>query len=106
MPKIVDHAERRSEIAAAVWRVIGAGGIGAATVRAVAAELFGVPVAVPEPGEYVGIGAARQAAWVLSGADAPPSWPMRIVSETEPGDASASRELRERYAALRVALHG
>ena len=38
MPKIVDHAERRSEIAAAVWRVIGAGGIGAATVRAVAAE--------------------------------------------------------------------
>lgn len=38
MPKIVDHAQRRSEIAAAVWRVIGAGGIGAATVRAVAAE--------------------------------------------------------------------
>ena len=34
-------------------------------------------------GEYVGIGAARQAAWVLSGADEPPHWDVSIVAETE-----------------------
>ena len=38
MPKIVDHAARRAEIAAAVWRLVGRGGVEAATVRAVAAE--------------------------------------------------------------------
>ncbi|GAB94515.1 xylulokinase [Kineosphaera limosa] len=75
-------------------------------VRAVAADLFGVPVAVPAAGEYVGIGAARQAAWALSGADAPPQWERTIEAETEPGNAEASAELRERYAALRVGLHG
>lgn len=75
-------------------------------VRAVAADLFGVPVAVPAPGEYVGIGAARQAAWVLSGDDAPPAWELTIEAETQPGNADASAELRERYAALRVGLHG
>ena len=54
----------------------------------------------------MGIGAARQAAWVLSGADEPPQWELRIEAETEPGHAQESRELRERYAALRVGLHG
>ena len=31
---------------------------------------------VPQPGEYVADGAARQAAWVLSGAEAPPEWSL------------------------------
>lgn len=104
---LADGVDALREQGTPIERVLLIGGAaGSPAVRAVAAELFGVPVAVPEPGEYVGIGAARQAAWALSGDEAPPSWPMRIVSETEPGDASASRELRERYAALRVALHG
>lgn len=38
MPKVVDHAERRRELAEAVWRVIGRSGIEHASVRAVAAE--------------------------------------------------------------------
>lgn len=38
MPKIVDHAERRREIASAVWRVLVRDGLRAASVRAVAAE--------------------------------------------------------------------
>jgi xylulokinase len=29
---------------------------------------------VPEPGEYVALGAARQAAWVLDPASEPPRW--------------------------------
>ena len=38
MPKIVDHDERRRELAAAVWRVICARGPEAVTIRDVAAE--------------------------------------------------------------------
>lgn len=38
MPKIVDHAARREELAAAVWRLVGREGVAGATVRAVAAE--------------------------------------------------------------------
>jgi AcrR family transcriptional regulator len=38
MPKMVDHAERRREIAESVWRVVRHDGLAAATVRAVAAE--------------------------------------------------------------------
>ncbi len=38
MPKIVDHEQRRSELAAAVWRLASRDGLEAVTVRAVAAE--------------------------------------------------------------------
>lgn len=38
MPKLIDHAQRREEIATAAWRVILQKGIGAVSVRTVAAE--------------------------------------------------------------------
>ncbi|WP_280508577.1 TetR/AcrR family transcriptional regulator [Nocardia flavorosea] len=38
MPKVVDHAQRRAELARAVWAVIGREGIEGATVRRVAEE--------------------------------------------------------------------
>jgi AcrR family transcriptional regulator len=38
MPRIVDHEERRAEVAAAVWRIVSRDGLEAATVRRVAAE--------------------------------------------------------------------
>lgn len=38
MPKVVDHQERRRELAEALWRVVGRAGIEGATVRAVATE--------------------------------------------------------------------
>ncbi|WP_265446738.1 TetR/AcrR family transcriptional regulator [Flexivirga meconopsidis] len=38
MPKVVDHEERRAEVADAVWRVIRRDGYGALSVRTVAAE--------------------------------------------------------------------
>lgn len=41
-------------------------------VSAIAAEIFDAPVVVPEPGEYVALGAAVQAAWALTGIR--PSW--------------------------------
>lgn len=43
-----------------------------AAVQHVATQVFDVPVVVPAPGEYVADGAARQAAWVLTGVA--PEW--------------------------------
>src|SRR5262249_20830510 len=50
------------------------GGARSAAVRAIAPAIFGVPVVVPPAGEYVADGAARQAAWVISGGEDPPEW--------------------------------
>ncbi|WP_134767208.1 TetR family transcriptional regulator C-terminal domain-containing protein [Nocardioides sp. 1609] len=38
MPRLIDHAARRAELAEAVWRVIVRDGVGAVSVRTVAAE--------------------------------------------------------------------
>jgi AcrR family transcriptional regulator len=38
MPKVVDHEQRREELAAAVWRLASRDGLDAVTLRAVAAE--------------------------------------------------------------------
>jgi xylulokinase len=45
-------------------------------VAVIASQVFDVPVAVPAPGEYVALGAARQAAWALTGAR--PGWAVPI----------------------------
>ena len=67
-------------------------------IRAIAPGVFGMPVTVPEPAEYVALGAARQAAWALSGASGPPHWPARSASTYE---AAPLPGVREQYAALR-----
>ncbi len=75
---------------------------GAAKSRAVceiAPSVLGVPVVVPEPGEYVALGAARQAAWVLGGADEPPTW---AVPEQARYAGTLDEGLRARYADART----
>ena len=70
-------------------------------VAVIAGQVFDAPVAVPAPGEYVALGAARQAAWALTGAR--PGWPVAIDREP-PHDTR--RSIRSRYdeiAALRAA---
>jgi xylulokinase len=80
-------------------RVVLTGGAAkSAAVRQIAPAIFGLPVAVPEAAEYVALGAARQAAWALSGAAEPPSWPAQPTVTYE---ATATPEVRERYASLR-----
>jgi xylulokinase len=74
--------------------LIGGGAMSAA-VRQIAPSVFGVPVRVPAPGEYVADGAARQAAWVLSGGDAPPTWGTGPALAYE---ANVTPGLRGRYA--------
>ncbi|WP_430645265.1 xylulokinase [Agromyces sp. GXS1127] len=63
-------------------------------VRAVAAQVFDAPVVVPEPGEYVADGAARQAAWALTGDR--PAWPVAVAAELAPDTRAV---IREQYAA-------
>jgi xylulokinase len=70
-------------------------------IRRIAPAIFGVPVTVPPPAEYVALGAARQAAWALSGAASPPDWSL-----AGPGAEYTAEPLpfiRERYAELRDA---
>jgi xylulokinase len=84
---------------AMVGRVLLVGG-GAASeaVRRIAPAVLGVPVDVPEPGEYVAAGAARQAAWVLTGGEEPPPWPLAGVTRYE---ADPMPAVRSRYAEVR-----
>ncbi|RFU19239.1 xylulokinase [Geodermatophilus marinus] len=74
------------------------GGARSEAVRRIAPAVLGVPVLVPPPGEYVADGAARQAAWVLSGGDRPPEWPR---PGTEVHEADPTAAVRERYAEVR-----
>jgi len=73
-------------------------------VRRIAPTIFGVPVTVPQPAEYVALGAARQAAWALSRATDPPGWPLPGLSAEY--TAEPVPLVRQRYAALRDATAG
>jgi xylulokinase len=76
-----------------VRRVLLLGGAARSrAVQALAPALLGAEVVLPEPAEYVALGAARQAAWALSGADTPPTWQVP-VGKPEPSvmtDAEAA----------------
>lgn len=78
-------------------RLVG-GGAQSMAVRRIAPALFGVPVTVPEPAEYVARGAARQAAWVLAGGDAAPEWRRGTEAIYE---ADPQPDVRARYAEVR-----
>lgn len=54
------------------------GGAKSPAVRAYAPGILGMDVQLPRPDEYVAIGAARQAAWALTGEEEPPAWPVDI----------------------------
>jgi len=73
--------------------VIG-GGARNPAVAAIAAQVFDLPVVIPEPAEYVAVGAARQAAWALAGE--PPRWPVAVTVEPPPDFRAL---IREQYAA-------
>jgi xylulokinase len=79
-------------------RLIG-GAAQNAAVQTIAGQVFDVPVEVPEPGEYVAMGAAVQAGWVLEGTA--PSWPIAICA-TPAHDPHP--EIREHYAVARAAV--
>lgn len=74
--------------------ILVGGGAQSTAVQQIAAAAFGVPVFVPEPGEYVADGAARQAAGVLTGSL--PEWPLE-GTEVVRGNIAESPEFLTRY---------
>lgn len=80
-------------------RIVLIGGAARSTaVQRLAAGTFGVPVRVPDPGEYVALGAARQAAWAVAGTPEPPAWTVggRTVDPVD-DDVAQAAAARSRY---------
>lgn len=77
------------------------GGAKSAALREIAPTVFGVPVYVPEAAEYVALGAARQAAWALTGTL--PEWDSAPAQRYE---AAAVPAVRRRYADVRDLTEG
>jgi xylulokinase len=96
---LADAVDAVRALGTPIERIILVGGAARSrAVREIASAVLGLPVTVPQPGEYVARGAARQAAWVLSGAEEPPQWPLADVVETVVDPTPA---VRERYAEVR-----
>ena len=96
---LADGIDALVEQGSTVDRVLLVGG-GAASeaVRRIAPTVLGRPVHVPAPAEYVARGAARQAAWVLSGEASPPEWELPAL---EVHEADSVPGVRDRYAEAR-----
>jgi xylulokinase len=80
-------------------RVLLIGGAAkSAAICTLAPGIVGSPVIVPAPGEYVALGAARQAAWALAGSAGPPLWPAPPAQEY---DSEEQPEILQRHERLR-----
>lgn len=78
-------------------RVILVGGAAAnQAVQQIAAEVFGVPITVPAPGEYVANGAARQAASILLGNA--PNWNIETLAQIPSSGRGPALEQYKKYA--------
>jgi xylulokinase len=66
-------------------------------VRRIAPAVFGMPIVVTDTFESVAVGAARQAAWALTGTL--PDWQVPVMSQHEPtsADQRAASEIMDRY---------
>jgi len=96
--------DRITEQGVNVERVIlVGGGARSEAIRRIAPAILGMAVHVPTPAEYVALGAARQAAWTLSGADAPPSWSFGVTASYT---AEPTPEVIERYRSVQTLTQG
>ncbi|MBT9256604.1 xylulokinase [Phycicoccus sp. MAQZ13P-2] len=96
---LADAVDAVRDAGCPVERVLLIGGAAkSAAVQRIAPDLFGAPVAVPAPGEYVAVGAARQAAWALAGGAEAPAWDVPVEATADPVAPERGAEARERYA--------
>lgn len=79
------------------------GGAQSQALREIAPAIFGLPVLAPVSAEYVALGAARQAAWALSGSARPPTW---TAPTTDEYTAAAVPAVPDRYARVRDLTEG
>ena len=77
------------------------GGAQSRAVASIAPAVFGVPVTVPEPGEYVAMGAARQAAWALTG-----ELPVWEATGSAVFEAAPTPQVLQLYEEVRAAVFG
>jgi len=98
---LVDAVDALEQLGVSINRVLLIGGAAKnPAIASIASSLFGREVLVPQPGEYVADGAARQAAWALLGGATPPQWNLsevaRANSTPTPEVVDAYRTLRDR----------
>jgi xylulokinase len=74
--------------------ILVGGGARSEAVRRIAPAIFGAPVDVPTPAEYVALGAARQAAWTLSQQNSRPSWSFGVTASY---NAEPTPEVLDQY---------
>lgn len=87
--------------------VLIGGGSRSLSLQSAAADIFGTEVVIPEPAEYVALGAARQAAWALSQSEAPPTWQRREERLIQPSASNDwSADVRGRFQEARRRLYG
>lgn len=91
--------EDRTGTSAATITLIG-GAARSEAVQQLAPAIFGRAVTIAPAAEYVALGAARQAAWALSGDQEPPAWTLTdsrtVEAEVTPEVLGAYRELKDR----------
>jgi xylulokinase len=109
---LADGVDALVSLGMQVHRILLIGGAAqSAAVQHVAPDLFGAPVTVPAAGEYVALGAARQAAWALAVAhegstvDGPPAWSGRGHLTLDPRNLTGGVTVRQPYVRLRRRLH-
>jgi xylulokinase len=79
---MADAVDALADVGVAPSRIMLVGGAAAnRAVAQIATTLFDAPIEIPTPGEYVADGAARQAAWALSGSATAPTWGRGSSSE-------------------------
>ncbi|MEV5649782.1 xylulokinase [Nocardia sp. NPDC052254] len=105
---MADALDRLRVGSATPRRVLLIGGASrSAFVAETAAQIFAAAVTVPEPEEYVALGAARQAAWALRGGTEPPRWPgVATIDVPATDDGTVSAGIRSVYAQARESLYG
>ena len=97
---LADGLAAVTELGAPVSRILLIGGAALnEAVQKIAGEVFSVPIDVPEPGEYVAAGAARQAGWALTGTLPDWSTPIGTSIASEPVEI-IGRQYAERRNAL------
>jgi AcrR family transcriptional regulator len=115
MPRIVDHQERRQDLAAAVWRLASRDGLEAVTIRAVAAEAGWSTGALHHyfsdkeellvfAFQTVADRVGRRLAVVRESAGEPLERLRRLLAEALPLDAERKAEVRVWFALLGLAL--